>query len=76
MPRKIRTIVIHRDGKFFPGEIEGALEAVKELSQLGIITADYDCNLIEIKKTSSFLSDFSSNLSMKLPNALVYQIRK
>jgi hypothetical protein len=54
LPRKIQHIVIQRDGKFFPGEREGVLEAMDELSKAGMIANDYDCNVVEIKKTSSF----------------------
>ena len=52
--RVVQTIVIHRDGKLFPEEIQGINGAMSSLAREGKISKDYDCNLTEIRKTSSF----------------------
>jgi hypothetical protein len=54
LSRTIKNIVIHRDGTIYPAEIQGVNEALKKLADKGIISADYNCNFVEIKKTSRF----------------------
>jgi len=49
---KIRDITIHRDGMLYSGEIKGIKEALNRLAKEGIIEKDYNCNFVEIKKTS------------------------
>jgi len=49
---KIRDITIHRDGILYPAEIKGIKGAVDRLVEDGLIEKDYNCNFIEIKKTS------------------------
>lgn len=49
----IKNIVIHRDGRIFPGEMKGIKEAVARLAEEGMVAKDFVCNFIEIRKTSS-----------------------
>lgn len=49
---KIRDITLHRDGRLYPGEIKGMKDALNRLAKEGIIEEDYNCNFVEIKKTS------------------------
>lgn len=47
-----KTIVVHRDGRVFPSEIDGLRAACKALAKEGHIDADFDLNVLEIGKTS------------------------
>jgi hypothetical protein len=49
----VQDITIHRDGRLHSGEIRGIKDALEKLSNEKLIEADYNCNFIEIKKTSS-----------------------
>ncbi|MFW6122099.1 MAG: hypothetical protein ACOC80_14555, partial [Petrotogales bacterium] len=49
---KIKDIVIHRQGKLFPPEIKGINNALSKLSKMGVISDNYNCTFIEIKKTA------------------------
>jgi hypothetical protein len=51
-PCKIKDITIHRDGKLYPGEIRGIKGALDRLANDGFIEKNYNCNFVEIKKTS------------------------
>ncbi len=48
----IRDVTIHRDGKLYPAEAKGIREALDKLAREGLIEKDYNCNFVEIKKTS------------------------
>jgi hypothetical protein len=48
----IRVIVIHRDGRIWPGEIEGAHRAMEYLKRMGIIAPDASLTILEISKKS------------------------
>ncbi|MGD0319673.1 MAG: Piwi domain-containing protein [Nitrososphaerales archaeon] len=45
-------ITIHRDGRFFPQEMKGITEALNQLSREGILASNFNCNFVEIKKSS------------------------
>jgi hypothetical protein len=62
---KIRDITIHRDGKLFAGEIKGIKDALERLSKEKLIEADYNCNFVEIRKTSSIPVRFFDIISEK-----------
>jgi hypothetical protein len=47
-----KDITIHRDGILYPDEIRGIKEALERLKTDGLLDKDYNCNFIEIKKTS------------------------
>jgi hypothetical protein len=49
---KVRDVTIHRDGKLFAEEIMGIKDAFDSLAKDGLIANDYNCNLVEIRKTS------------------------
>ncbi|EHK54854.1 Piwi domain-containing protein [Allomesorhizobium alhagi] len=46
-----RRIVVHRDGRTFPTEIEGLQKACALLAQAAIIAADFDLTIVEVKKS-------------------------
>ena len=50
--RKVGDITIHRDGRLYPEEIRGIKDALNKLAMDGLIEQDFNCNLLEIKKTS------------------------
>jgi hypothetical protein len=50
--RVVRSITIHRDGRLYPEEIQGARDAFDKLAKEGLVEKDCDCNFTEIKKTS------------------------
>jgi len=50
--RNIKDIVIHRQGKLFPQEKEGILQALKYLARVGLIHKDFQCTFVEIRATS------------------------
>jgi len=50
--RGIKDVVIHRQGKLFPAEKEGILQALNKLSKDGLISKDYRCTFVEIRATS------------------------
>lgn len=62
---KVRDITIHRDGMLYSGEIRGIKDAMERLSKEGLIEADYNCNFVEIKKTSSIPVRFFDTISEK-----------
>jgi hypothetical protein len=45
-----RTIVIHRDGRAYPSELEGARRAIDRLKQIGVIASDATLTVLEIVK--------------------------
>ncbi|MGX5721457.1 hypothetical protein [Shinella zoogloeoides] len=49
--RPPKQIVVHRDGRAFPGEIEGLERGSALLAQAGIIAADFELTVVEIKKS-------------------------
>jgi hypothetical protein len=49
---KVHDIAIHRDGRLYPGEIQGIKDALDKLAREGLVERDFDCNFLEIKKTS------------------------
>lgn len=48
----ILNIVIHRDGKLFQCEIEAIEEVIRELKQVGVLSADVQITFLEIHKKS------------------------
>jgi hypothetical protein len=50
--RDIKTIVIQRQGRLFPQERDGVLQALKILSDQGTIDRDFKCTFVEIRTTS------------------------
>jgi len=48
----IRVIVLHRDGRIWPEEIEGAERAIEYLKRMGIISHDATLTILEISKHS------------------------
>lgn len=50
--KTIKKITIHRDGRLFSEEQQGILDAFSDLSHEGLVTADYDVNIIEVPKNS------------------------
>ncbi len=53
LSKEIKRIVIHRDGRLYPSEEEGIFDAFADLANEGLVSRDFDCNFIEIRKTSS-----------------------
>jgi hypothetical protein len=51
-PRNIRDIVIHRQGKLFPPEKDGILQALNMVAEKGLIAENHRCTFLEIKTTS------------------------
>lgn len=49
---QIKKIVIHRDGPVFDDESSGIYDGLKKLAQEKYIDSDFDCNIVEIRKTS------------------------
>jgi hypothetical protein len=50
--KSIKTVVIHRQGRLFPQEREGVLQALKMLADQETIDSDYKCTFAEIRTTS------------------------
>ena len=50
--RTIKNIVIHRQGKLFPSEKDGILQALSKLSKTKLISEDHRCTFVEIRATS------------------------
>ncbi len=50
--RDIKTIVIQRQGRLFPQEKEGVLQAIKILSDQKTISPDSKCTFVEIRSSS------------------------
>jgi hypothetical protein len=50
--RPLNSIVIHRDGRCFQSELDGALAAVDKLKGEGVIAADGSLTVLEISKTA------------------------
>jgi len=48
----IRTIVLHRDGRIYQSEIDGAYQALEALKEEGIIAPDATLIILEISKSS------------------------
>lgn len=46
------NITIHRQGKLFPLEKEGILDALKTVAEENIISKDYQCTFVDVRKTS------------------------
>ncbi len=46
-----KHIVIHRDGRAFPGEIDGLSNACAKLAETGQIDQDFELTIVEIKKS-------------------------
>ena len=51
-PFKVRDVTIHRDGKIFDGEMRGIKDVLNKLALEGLVQKDYNCNFVEIKKSS------------------------
>jgi hypothetical protein len=49
---EIRVIVLHRDGRLWPSEREGARRAVERLKAEGVLPADATLTMLEVSKTS------------------------
>jgi len=52
LPRNIRDIVIHRQGKLFPQEKNGIVQALSIVAEKGLIDKDHQCTFLEIRTTS------------------------
>lgn len=50
--RNIKDVVIYRQGKLFPTEKEGILQALNSLSKEKLIDQDYRCTFVDIRTTS------------------------
>jgi hypothetical protein len=50
--RNIENIVIHRQGKLFPPEKDGIIQALNRLAKSDIIPQHHKCTLVEVKTTS------------------------
>ncbi len=50
--RNIRDIVIHRQGKLFPPEKDGIVQALNIVAEKRLIAKDHRCAFLEIKTTS------------------------
>lgn len=48
----VRTIVLHRDGRFFESELLGAKEALEHLKSIGVVHQDASITFVEIAKTA------------------------
>jgi len=51
-PRKVHDITIHRDGRLYQEEVQGVKDAFDKLAKERLVDKDFDCNFLEIKKTS------------------------
>lgn len=49
---ELQTIVLHRDGRIWPCEREGARRAVERLKSVGVLPADATLTMLELSKTS------------------------
>lgn len=49
---KIRTVVIHRDGRFWPSERDGARRAIERLKAEKILPPEASLTMLEVSKTS------------------------
>ncbi|MEW6497515.1 MAG: hypothetical protein AB1589_34180, partial [Cyanobacteriota bacterium] len=47
---KLRSIIIHRDGRWWPSESAALHEAIASLKEQGILPADVRCAVVEIRK--------------------------
>lgn len=52
LQKSIKKIVIQRQGTLFPSEKIGVLNSLDKLAQRKIISNDYECTFVEIKKTA------------------------
>jgi hypothetical protein len=48
----VQTIAVHRDGTLYTSEMQGIVEALNRLEREGVIRQGYDCNFLEIRKSS------------------------
>lgn len=69
---KVKTIVIHRQGRFFPPEIKGIKEALEIAARNGLIPKDYACTFVEVQKTSMVPFRFFS--IKNFPNSQVEKV--
>ena len=51
-PREIKKIVIQRQGRLFPQEKDGILQALRILAERKVVEPDYSCTFVEIRTTS------------------------
>jgi argonaute-like protein implicated in RNA metabolism and viral defense len=49
---ELQTIVLHRDGRLWPCERDGARRAVERLKSEGVLPADATLTMLELSKTS------------------------
>jgi hypothetical protein len=49
----VANIVIHRQGRLFPGELKGVKKALESASKSGLLPKNYTCTYVEVQKTSS-----------------------
>jgi hypothetical protein len=52
MSAHVKRLVIHRDGRSFQSEIEGARKALAHLKKEGVLATDADLTIVEIGKSS------------------------
>ena len=52
LSKEIRKIVVHRQGKLFPSEKLGIIQALDRLAEEKLISKNYQCTFVEIKATS------------------------
>jgi hypothetical protein len=50
--RPVRSIVVHRDGRCFQSELDGASAAVEKLKSEGVIAPDGSLTVLEVSKTA------------------------
>ena len=50
--REIRSVVIHRDGRSFQSEIDGAISAMEKLKAEGVVAEDGTLTILEISKSA------------------------
>jgi len=50
--KRVKQILIHRQGRVFMDEIEGINEALKSASKKGLIDSSYSCSIANVQQTS------------------------
>ena len=52
LSKELKKIVVHRDGRLYKSEEEGILNALYDLVNEGLVSKDFDCSFLEIKKSA------------------------
>lgn len=61
--KNVKDIVIQRQGMLFPLEKEGILDALKKASEENLISKDYRCTFVDVRKTSGIPFRLFENVS-------------